>query len=267
MITTKLRLVAAMAVLPAAAFAQGTAPAKKIGYDDSPMQPGGRFRIHDGGRPAPALVSPAKAPAGAPSDAVVLLGKGNDLSRWVMRDGSPMSWKISKGVLESGKGYIQTKDEFRDFQLHIEWATPKVVKGEGQGRGNSGVFLLGKFEVQVLDSFGNVTYPDGQAAGLYGQYPPLVNASLGPGKWQTYDILFTAPRFGAGKLDKPAVVTVLHNGVLVHNATPFFGPTAHKKIGDYSPETEKGPIALQDHGNPVHFRNIWLRPLKAYDEP
>jgi hypothetical protein len=174
-------------------------------------------------------------------------------------------WRIDNSVLESGKGYIETKDTFQDFQLHIEWATPTTIRGQGQGRGNSGVFLLGKFEVQVLDSYENPTYPDGQAAALYGQYPPLVNASRGPGDWQAYDIIFTAPRFTGPKVTKPAVVTVIHNGVLVHNATAFWGATTHKAIIPYSPDMARGPIALQDHANPVHFRNIWIRPLTGYD--
>jgi hypothetical protein len=128
------------------------------------------------------------------------------------------------------------------------------------------VFLLGRFEVQVLDSFQSRTYADGQAAAMYGQFPPLVNASRAPGEWQAYDIVFTAPRFTDGKLAKPAVVTVFHNGVVVHNATAYLGPTAHKLVGEYTPESAKGPIELQDHGNPVHFRNIWIRPLSGYDQ-
>jgi hypothetical protein len=197
---------------------------------------------------------------------VVLLGPGDDLSAWQMMDGGPAAWTMSNGVLSTGKGYLRTKAEFTDFQLHVEFATPSVVSGDSQGRGNSGVFLLGKFEIQVLDSYRNPTYPDGQAAAMYGQFPPLVNASRPPGEWQTYDITFTAPRFSsAGALEKPAVVSVLHNGIVVHHATPFWGPTAHRKIDPYTPETAKGPLALQDHGNPVRYRNIWIRPLKPYD--
>jgi hypothetical protein len=180
-------------------------------------------------------------------------------------DGAAVTWPMQDGVLQSAKGMIETKAQFTDFQLHVEFATPKEVKGDGQGRGNSGVFLLGAFEVQVLDSYNNPTYPDGQASAMYGQYPPLVNASRPPGEWQTYDIIFTAPRFNGAALDKPAVVTVIHNGIVVHHATAYLGPTAHKVINPYVPANATGPIRLQDHGNPVRFRNIWIRPLKGYD--
>jgi hypothetical protein len=243
-------------------------PPGQLGYDDTPMQPNGKWHIHDGKRPQPPVVTPAarnSEPAPAPPDATVLIGSRDDLSAWQMMDGAPVSWGMKNGVVETGKGFMRTKAEFTDFQLHLEFATPSTVKGDGQGRGNSGVFLLGKFEIQVLDSFQNQTYPDGQAAAMYGQYPPLVNASLPPGAWQTYDIVFTAPRFANGRLEKPAVVTVMHNGVLVHNATAFWGPTQHRKIDPYTPDTAKGPIALQDHGNPVRYRNVWIRPLADYD--
>lgn len=261
-----LKMSIGLVVLSSALLAQ-QAP---VGYDDTPMQPNGKWRVHDGKRPQPRMVKPGDAvnasPVGAPQDATVLVGPRADLSAWQMMDGAPVTWAMSDGVLSTGKGLIRTKAEFTDFQLHVEFATPSEVKGDSQGRGNSGVFLLGKFEIQVLDSFHNPTYPDGQASAMYGQYPPLVNASKGPGEWQAYDIVFTAPRFtAAGTLDKPAVVSVLHNGILVHNATPFWGPTAHKKIDPYTPDNAKGPIALQDHGNPVRYRNIWIRPLKDYD--
>jgi hypothetical protein len=202
----------------------------------------------------------------APQDATVLLGAGADLAAWqMMEGGGPVTWSMRNGVLETGKGMIRTKAEYTDVQLHVEFATPSVVKGDSQGRGNSGVFLLGKFEIQVLDSYHNPTYPDGQASAMYGQFPPLVNASRGPGEWQAYDIVFTAPRFANGSLAKPAIVTVLHNGIVVHNATPFWGPTAHRKIDPYTPDTARGPIALQDHGNPVRYRNIWIRAVRDYD--
>jgi len=258
--------VAIASVLVVAILAGQQAP---TGYDDTPMQPNGKWRIHDGKRPQPPIVTPGRAnpaPLPGPSDAIALLGAGSDLGAWQMTDGSPATWVMKEGIVETGKGMMRTKAEFTDFQLHVEFATPGTVKGNSQERGNSGVYLLGKFEIQVLDSFQNVTYPDGQASAMYGQYPPMVNASRPPGEWQTYDIAFTAPRFNAGNtLDKPAVVTVLHNGVLVHNATPFWGPTAHKKIDPYTPDSAKGPLMLQDHGNPVRFRNIWIRPLKGYD--
>jgi len=239
-------------------------PPGQLGYHDTPMQPNGRWHIHDGKWPHPKVVAPAAKnaePVPAPPDATILIGARDDLGAWQMTDGSPATWTMKAGVVETGKGIIRTKAEFTDFQLHVEFATPTVVKGDGQGRGNSGVFLLGKFEIQVLDSYNNPTYPDGQAAAMYGQYPPLVNASRPPGEWQTYDIVFTAPRFAQGRLEKPAIVTVLHNGIVVHNADAFWGPTAHRKIDPYTPDTAKGPIALQDHGNPVRYRNVWIRPL------
>ena len=238
------------------------------GYDDTPMQPDGKWRVHDSRRAQPRVVQPSSfLGAPPPADAVVLLGAGDDLSAWQMDDGKPVGWFMSGGVLQSGKGYVRTRAEFTDVQLHLEFATPSEVKGDGQGRGNSGVFLAGVFEIQVLDSFENPTYADGQAAAMYGQHPPLVNASRAPGEWQSYDIAFNAPRFAAdGTLSAPAVVTVFHNGVLVHNARPFWGPTAHKKIDPYGPSTARGPLRLQDHGNPVRFRNIWIRELREPDE-
>jgi hypothetical protein len=242
-------------------------PPGQLGYQDTPMQPNGRWHIHDGTRPQPDIVTP-KGPVTTPppSDAIVLLGAGADLGKWQMVEGGgPATWEMKDGVLQTGKGMIRTKaDDFTDFQLHVEFATPSEVKGDGQGRGNSGVFLLGVFEIQVLDSYKNPTYPDGQASAMYGQFPPLVNASLPPGQWQSYDIVFSAPTFKGETLDKPAMVTVLHNGVVVHPPTAFWGPTAHKMIGKYTPANAKGPIALQDHGNPVRYRNIWIRPLKSY---
>ena len=164
------------------------------------MQPNGKWRVHDGTRPYPPIVTappPSDAAGPAPSDAIVLLGAGDDLSAWQMADGSAAAWAMKGGVLQTGKGMLRTRQQFTDVQLHVEFATPSEVKGDSQGRGNSGVFLLGHFEIQVLDSYRNITYPDGQAASMYGQYPPLVNAARAPGQWQSYDIIFTAPRFAA----------------------------------------------------------------------
>ena len=163
----------------------------------------------------------------------------------------------------AGTGAIRTVREFGDVQLHIEWASPSPARGEDQDRGNSGVFLMGRYEVQVLDSYGNATYPDGQAAAVFGQYPPLVNASRAPGEWQSYDIVFRRPRFGSdGSLRQPATLTVFHNGVLVQDRVTLTGPTAHQTRPGYSLHPDKGPISLQDHGHPVRFRNIWIRELE-----
>jgi len=238
-----------------------------IGYDDTPMQPNGKWRVHDGRRPYPPLVTPAGADsAPAPSDALVLLGAGADLSAWQMAGGAPAAWAMKDGVLQTGKGILQTKEQFTDVQLHVEFATPSDVKGDSQGRGNSGVFLLGHFEIQVLDSYRNITYSDGQAAAMYGQFPPLVNASRKPGEWQVYDVIFIYPRFKEGKLETPAFLTVLHNGVLLHNKQPYIGASTHRAVGKYGEHKPQGPISLQDHGDPVRFRNIWIRAIKGYDE-
>jgi hypothetical protein len=237
----------------------------KLGYDNTPMQPDGKWHIHDGTRPQPVMVTPGQMAgmAAAPSDAVVLLGPDGSLAAWQGTGGKPAAWPVTGGVMQTGvgTGTIETKASFGDVQLHVEFATPSEVKGDSQGRGNSGVFLAGVFEIQVLDSYNNPTYPDGQAAAMYGQFPPLVNASRPPGEWQAYDITFTAPRFSGDKLEAPAVATVLHNGVMVQNARAFWGPTAHQRIDPYTPASAKGPIRLQDHDNPVRFRNIWLRRL------
>jgi hypothetical protein len=236
-----------------------------LGYDDTPMQPNGKWRVHDSHRPQPKVVAPGSfVSAAAPEDALILLGAGDDLSKWQTDKGLAAPWAMADGVLQTGKGMIRTRAEFTDLQLHVEFATPSKVAGDSQDRGNSGVFLAGVFEIQVLDSYQNPTYADGQAAAMYGQYPPLVNASRKPGEWQSYDIIFAAPKFDLkGELTAPAVVTVLHNGVLVHNARSFWGGTRHRAIGPYSPTMAKGPIRLQDHGNPVRYRNIWIREFAA----
>lgn len=240
----------------------------KIGYQDTPIIPGTKWHVHDGERPQPPVVTPGEPStqekAGtAPSDATVLFD-GKDLSRWKQeKDSSEAQWKVENGYFEvvPKTGYLMTKDEFGpDFQLHVEFATPPPV-GDGQGRGNSGVFLFGRYEIQVLDSYQNPTYPDGQATGIYGYMPPQVNASRPPGQWQTYDIIVEGPRFKEGKLEKPLVVTVMHNGVVTQNHTALIGDTPHKQVGKYRAHPEKGPIKLQDHGNPMRFRNIWIRDL------
>jgi Domain of Unknown Function (DUF1080) len=227
------------------------------------------WEIHDPNRPVAPVVDPGTAstpsqPGRPPSDAVVLFD-GKDLSQWRAEKGGTAGWKVEKGYMEvvKGAGAIQTAQPFGSCQLHLEWATPTPAVGESQERGNSGVFLMGMYEVQVLDSYENRTYADGQAAAIYGQYPPLVNASRPPGEWQSYDIVFEAPSFAAdGKLQHPARITVLHNGVVVHHADEPTGPTAHKARPPYKAHADKLPLSLQDHGNPVRYRNIWIRELK-----
>lgn len=225
-----------------------------------------RWAIHDLERSLPPVVDPGPAgpPVPAPSDAIVLFA-GQDLSLWEDAKAEPARWKVEGGYLEvvAKTGSIRTKQGFGDCQLHIEWAAPAAVSGEGQERGNSGVFLMDTYELQVLDSYDNRTYADGQAAAIYGQYPPLVNACRKPGEWQAYDIIFHRPRFGAdGKLAEPARMTVFHNGVLVHDNDELTGPTAHKARPPYKAHADKLPLSLQDHGNPVRYRNIWLRDLE-----
>lgn len=208
--------------------------------------------------PEPPMVTPGEKPGDAPADAIILFD-GKDLSKWNGGD----KWIIKDGYAQAAKGGISTKDEFGDMQLHLEFASPEEVKGSGQGRGNSGVYLFGKYEVQILDSYDNPTYFDGQAASIYKQSPPMVNASRKPGEWQTYDIIFNAPTFKKdGTFDKPGHVTVLHNGVLVQNNFELLGSTKWDSPPTVDKHGPKGRIELQFHGNPVRYRNIWLRELK-----
>ena len=225
--------------------------------------------IHDRSRPAPPIVDPGTAspqeqPGRPPSDAIVLFD-GKDLSRWKNQQGDgPAPWKVAGGHFEvaKGTGVIRTAQGFGSCQLHLEWSSPSPAEGSDQDRGNSGVYLMSQYEVQILDSYQNATYPDGQAAAIYGQYPPLANASRPPGQWQSYDIAFRAPRFDAeGKLLRPARVTLFHNGVLVQDAVDLTGPTEHKARPAYRAHPDQLPLLLQDHGHPVRFRNIWIREL------
>ncbi|MHC4324223.1 MAG: 3-keto-disaccharide hydrolase [Planctomycetota bacterium] len=227
----------------------------------------GRWLIHDINRPAPPVVEPGAPgePVKAPSDAIVLFD-GTDLSKWTDSKEGPTKWIMGDGYMEcvKGSGYIQSKSQFGSCQLHVEFATPSTVKGSGQGRGNSGVFLMGQYEIQVLDSYNNHTYPDGQCAALYGRAVPLVNACRKPGEWQSYDIVFHRPTFKGGKIDRKPTFTVIHNGVLVHDHVVLQGGTGWRgphAISDFKPHGDKGPISLQDHGNPVRYRNIWIRDL------
>jgi hypothetical protein len=210
--------------------------------------------------PEPKVVEPGTA-GSPPADAMVLFD-GKDMSAW---DGAD-AWPVKDGVVTIGprgqSEYVTSKQSFGDCQLHVEWAEPEVARGSGQGRGNSGVFLMSKYEVQILDSYNNKTYFDGQCGAIYKQYPPLVNVSRKPGEWQTYDIIFEAPKFDfSGKVTKPAYITVLQNGVLVQNHVEILGSTAYDKPAAYEPHPEKAPLQLQNHGNPVKFRNIWIREI------
>ncbi|MEQ1473496.1 MAG: DUF1080 domain-containing protein [Candidatus Acidiferrum sp.] len=227
-----------------------------------------KWKAHDRNRPAPAAVDPgapgAENSAGrAPADAIVLFD-GKDLSKWAHKDGSAAKWKVADGYFEvAPKTHdIFTRQAFGDMQLHVEFAEPAPPVGEDQDRGNSGIILMGLYEIQVLDSYQSKTYPDGQAGAVYGQYPPLVNASRPPGQWQMYDVVFHAPRFDdTGKLLRPANVTVLHNGVLVQDHVEIHGPTATGE--PYKAHAAKLPFQLQDHNHPVRYRNIWVRELAA----
>jgi hypothetical protein len=232
---------------------------------DTPM-----WKAHDLNRPAPKIIIPPAQylPVSPPSDAIVLYD-GKDLSKWEAMSGQNTKWINGDGYFECvrGSGYVRSKQAFGDVQLHVEWTAPLPVIGESQGRGNSGVFLMGKYEVQVLDSYGNITYADGQASAVYGQYPPQVNASRPPGEWQAYDIVFHRPRFNSlGNVEQPARITVLHNGVLVQDNVELWGGTEDRKFHPYKLHADKLPISLQDHGNPVRFRNIWVRELSEVPE-
>lgn len=221
-------------------------------------------------QPLPPVVTPGDKPGAPPSDAVVLFdGTAESFSaNWTDTKGGPSKWKVTDGAMESVRraGYVQSKEKFGSCQLHIEWASPAKVQGSGQGRGNSGVFLMGTYEIQVLDSYENQTYADGQAGALYGRSKPLVNASRKPGEWQSYDIIFHRPLFDKeGKVTRRATFTVLHNGVLIQDHTVLSGGTGWRgphAASDYKAHPDKMPISMQDHGNPVRFRNIWVRPLK-----
>jgi hypothetical protein len=241
-------------------------PGANLGYTDTPMLPGLPYHVHDPSRPHPAVVMPGSQTGAAPSDATVLFG-GADLSQWTA---TKQSWKVENGYVEvvPNAGDIRSKDKFGDVQLHVEWAAPAAVRGTSQNRGNSGIFLQGRYEVQVLDSFENPTYADGQAGAIYGQWPPLVNPVRKPGEWQAYDIVFEAPRIDeSGKVLAPAYLTVFLNGVLLHHHKEVMGPTVHRALASYAPQPSEDSLVLQDHQQPVRYRNIWIRRLGGYDRP
>ena len=260
-------------------LAMAQTPAPKVnhdlGFDDTPMLPGLPYHVHDYKRPHPPVVTPASQPGGAPSDAVVLFD-GKDLSKWrgqrgaISKAGSEEpQWKVENGYFEvvPKTGDLATKEKFGDMQLHIEWSEPEGITGTSQGRGNSGVLLQGRYEVQVLDSYQSPTYADGQAGAIYGQWPPLANAVRKPGEWNVYDIIFEAPKFEGEKLVKPAFITVFLNGVLLHNRKESMGPMVYRQVARYVPQPAEDSVVLQNHGNNVRFRNVWARRLGTYDQP
>jgi hypothetical protein len=243
---------------------------------DEPAKPAAagevkQWHVHDRERPQPPVVTPGtfstpEQPGSPPSDAVVLFD-GKDLSKWVDKTGNgEAKWKVENGYFEvaKGTGQISTKDAFGDCQLHAEWQSPNPPKGNDQDRGNSGIFLMSRYELQVLDNYQAETYADGMAGSIYGQYPPQVNASRPPGEWQVYDVIFHAPRFNEdGSVAQPARETVFFNGVLVQDDVSLKGATAHMTLSKYTKHADKMPITLQDHGHPVRYRNFWIRPIAS----
>lgn len=233
------------------------------GYTDTPFIPGSKWRVHDSNRPQPTIVTPGDEATNAPPSDAVVLFDGSSLDGWETLDGKPTGWKVENKYMEvvPTTGNIRTKKLIGDCQLHLEFAAPQIVKGDGQGRGNSGVFLMSNYEIQVLDGHQNPTYADGQVGAIYGEYPPAVNAARPAGQWQTYDIVWKGPRFEGEKLVRPAHLTVFFNGVLLHHNQPLFGPTGHKSVLAYKSHPTEAPLMLQDHSDLVRFRNIWYRPL------
>ena len=243
------------------ADAQELVPGKNqpdvMGYKDTAKLPWCDYGKHDPDRPQPPVVKPGdqSLPVPAPADAMVLFD-GKDVSRW-----HPTTWKLQDGYLEVTSGDLVTRDAFGDYQLHLEWAAPNPPQGHPMSRGNSGVLLMHLYELQIFDSYSEKLYADGICAAIYGETPPLVNVCRPPGEWQSFDIVFHAPVFDGNQLERPASITVFHNGVLVQDNTPIYGPMAHRDILPYQPHAARLPLALQGHGNPVRYRNIWIRPL------
>ena len=237
----------------------------KPGFRDTPMLPGGKWHVHDPDRPAATVVTPPAQPGGAPSDAIILFD-GKSLDAWQSERGP---WTLENGVMtvsprakSGGENNLVSKQSFGDVQLHLEFRSPKPPQKSSQDRGNSGIWFMQRYEVQILDSYDNATYADGSVGAVYAWKPPLVNPSRPPGEWQSYDIVFERPRFAAdGSLARPAYVTVLLNGVLVQNHQAMLGTTAWRKVAQYQAHGDTAPIQLQDHDSPVSFRNIWVRPL------
>ncbi|RZM36804.1 MAG: DUF1080 domain-containing protein [Sphingomonas sp.] len=254
-------VVAAMALTTTGSVAAQDKP----GFKDTPMLPGGQWRVHDADRPAPVAVAPAAAPCGPPADAIVLFD-GRSLDAWKP---DRIAWPIENGALiipsrakSGGENNLVSKQSFGDVQMHLEFRSPNPPTKSSQDRGNSGIWFMQRYELQILDGYRNPTYADGTVGGVYGWKPPLVNPARKPGEWQTYDIVFERPRFAAdGSLVRPAYVTALLNGVLVQNHQAMLGTTNWRHVARYTAHPDAAPIQLQDHDSPVAFRNIWIRPL------
>jgi hypothetical protein len=275
---------AALGLIAWTAFAQSPARASRagandLGYTDTPLVPGQEWHVHDPARPHPPKVTPGENTNwDAPSDAIILFD-GKDFSHWqkakqVMPTGpvaqpGEIGWKLENGYMEvvPGSGDIMTKEKFGDIQIHVVFANPAEIRGNSQNRGNSGIFLQGRYEVQVLDGWNNPTYADGQLGAIYGQWPPLQNPARKPGEWQTYDIVFEAPKMDGDKVLKPAYETVFLNGVLMHNHQELLGPTVHRAAAKYLPQPAEDSLLLQNHNTRVRYKYIWARHLGAYDTP
>jgi len=244
-----------------------------MGYEDTPMLPGGMWHVHDAKRPQPRKVTAGTCStpdrAGVPPSDAEVLFDGRDLAKWRNAQGGAAQWSVRDGYMEvqPKTGDIYTRQDFGDIQLHVEWRTPAPLKPGNVWQGNSGVFLFGAYELQVFESSRNLIYADGQAGAIYGQYPPLVNPSCQPGEWQVYDIIFSPAHFKDGKVETPAYLTAFQNGVVIHNHVAILGDTGHRIFPHYVDHGAKGPVRLQDHGDLVRYRNIWVRELKDYDQP
>ncbi|NIJ19182.1 hypothetical protein FHS95_000851 [Sphingomonas naasensis] len=259
------RIAWATAMAVAATAASPAVAQEKPGFKDTPMLPDGKWQVHDADRPYPQVVTPAATPGAPPADAVVLFdGKSLDAwqaqaTPWALKDGAVTSTPRAGG---GGENALVSKASFGDVQLHLEYRSPNPPTKTSQDRGNSGIWFMQRYEIQILDGYQNPTYADGTVGAIYGWKPPLVNASRKPGEWQSYDVVFERPHFGPdGKLLRPAYITAFLNGVLVQNRQPWLGGTIWRKVGTYQAHGDAAPIQLQDHNSPVSFRNIWVRPL------
>jgi len=254
-----LMLAAVVAVSTATAQEAGWFEYEFPGYTDTPLIPGSGFRVHQQDRPQPPRVVPPEtdaSPGGAPPSDAMVLFNGASLQQF-----EETSWEVADGILIAGDGNLCTRESFGNCQMHVEWRTPNPPEDEPVNMGNSGIFFMGLYEVQIYDSYASKIYADGSAAAIYGQTPPLVNVCRKPGAWQSFDIVFTAPVFDKEQLVEPGWITVLHNGVLVHNHTRILGPTTHRAVEPYAPHAAALPLMIQGHGSPVAFRNIWIRRL------